>query len=220
MHEILLVAASGLAGTAVGARLWVRSRRHARTRASGGERGPDFDLPAAHGGRLRLAAIQEPVVLVVFMSNRCPGVRAYDARLRALQQTHAGTVKLVGINSIDEDLYPREGLNDMARSLQERGLDFAYGKDVNQRTARSYGALCTPHAFVLDQRRQIRYRGRIDDSLLESGVERRFVEDAIAAILDGGPVAVDETAPLGCSIDESAPSVLTHRRAVPMGFRS
>lgn len=219
MHELLVVAIPGLAGPLAGVLAWLRWRGRRPSLADRGQ-GPEFDLPACGGGRVRLSAIHAPVVVLVFMSNRCPGVRAYDARLRALQATFGDRLQLVGVNSIDEGLYPRESLEAMAKAALDRGLDFPYAKDANQAVAQAYGALCTPQVFVLDAARRLRYTGRIDDSLVESGVTQQYVTLAVESILAGRPVRLPATLPLGCSIDASAASVLMRRPAVPAAMQA
>jgi hypothetical protein len=89
----------------------------------------------------------------------------------------------------------------MRRALADRRLDLLYLKDRDQQVARRLAAVCTPEAVVLDAQRRIRYRGRIDDSLVERGVRKRFLEDALVALRRGREPPVARTAPLGCSID-------------------
>lgn len=140
------------------------------------------------------------------MSNRCPGVKAYDARLVGLQERYRSAgVSIVGVNPIDEHLYPAESPADMAVAAEERGLNFPYLKDADQALARRLGASCTPHVFVLDARRRLRYRGRIDDSFIPARVTRPFLEEAIQDLLAGRHVRVAETPPLGCSLDLQLP---------------
>jgi hypothetical protein len=73
-------------------------------------------------------------------------------------------------------------------------------KDDGGVVARRYGAVTTPHAFVLDERRRLRYRGRVADSRQASTVTVPYLELAVGDVLDGRQVAVAETEPYGCSI--------------------
>ena len=144
----------------------------------------------------------QPAMVVVFMSNRCPGVKAYDGRLRALHQAwSARGVQFLGVNPIDADLYPSEALAGMRTAAHERGLAFPYLKDHTQALARRFGASCTPHAFVLDAKRVIRYHGKIDDAFIEGQATVNYVENALQRLLAGQPVPVRSTPPLGCAID-------------------
>jgi peroxiredoxin len=144
------------------------------------------------------------LIVVVFMSDRCPGVKAYDARLRRLHEEYGQRgVQFVGINPIDERLYPTESLSEMARAAKERGISFPYLKDTRQRLARQFGAVCTPQAFVLDKTRSIKYAGKIDDSFVEANARKSYLKDALDRLLTDRPVLIPETMPLGCTIDRS-----------------
>jgi len=85
--------------------------------------------------------------------------------------------------------------------FNERQLNFPYLKDQDQKVAKSYGALVTLHAFVLDRDRRLRYRGRIDDSRDPKKVEVNDLRNALDDLLSGKEVRVAETQPFACSID-------------------
>ena len=207
MHELLL-AGGGVVGGFIGL-WWARIRWHrARRRAAFaiGDRLPSVpSMPSATGGRVSVVGRGHATVLV-FMSNRCPGVKAYDARLRALHAAFAGTMNFVGVNAIDDRNWPDEDLRSMAQAATDRALPFPYLKDEGQVLARRLGAICTPHVFVLDAKRILRYRGRIDDALLEANAKKPYLRWALEAVAKGEKVGVPETAPLGCSIEFSTPT--------------
>jgi len=219
MHEAA-AALAPLLGTALGgaastAAAWFHWRfRRGAAPLRLGARAPAFEgLRGADGERHASADFRGArALVVVFMSNRCPGVKAYDARLRAL---HAGFapegVAFVGINPVNPHLYPSESLPAMTSAAQERGLAFPYLQDATQEVARSFGAVCTPQVFVLDADRRLRYRGRIDDAFVPSRVRRAYLREALDDVLAGRRVRVAETAPLGCAIpwlasDEAPPA--------------
>jgi peroxiredoxin len=206
MHEFVYAAAPAALGAWWSVRIWML-----RAQAPVGATAAPFDLPGTDGRRHSLASIQAPVVVLLFMSNRCPGVKAYDARLRRLMDRYGpDDVAFVGINPIDEGLYPGERLREMARALEDRDLRLLYLKDAGQTVARDYGAVCTPEVVVLDAGRRLRYRGRIDDSMVERGVRKHYLADAIEAILKGKALRVAETMPLGCSIDAAVANPIVH----------
>lgn len=201
MHELLYAAAPAAVGAWAGGRALLLRRARAR---DPGEPAPPFRLKGTDGRWHTLESIEAPAVVLVFMSNRCPGVKAYDARLRRLMATHPDAA-FVGINPIDDRLYPGETLPRMREALRARRLDgLLYLKDADQAVAAAYGAVCTPEVVVLDGGRRIRYRGRIDDSLVERRVRRHYLEDALEALRRGKAPRVAETPPLGCSIDAVA----------------
>jgi len=70
---------------------------------------------------------------------------------------------------------------------KEKGFNFPYLFDESQQTGQAYGAVCTPHVFILDQNRKVAYIGAIDDNNKESKVEARYVRDALDAILAASP---------------------------------
>lgn len=216
MHELALAGAPILAGSWLSIKWWfaakARRRRGWKDSALGFEHAPGAD------GRLySMDSFRDAKLLVVvFMSNRCPGVKAYDARLAKLQEEfEARGVQFVGINPIDESLYPTESLQEMAVAARERNLAFPYLKDASQTLARRFGAVCTPHTFVLDETRTIRYAGKIDDAFLPSKVSKRYLQDALQALLDGQAPSPSTTPPLGCAIDWSAPTSSSFAQPVP-----
>lgn len=139
--------------------------------------------------------------VVVFIGNGCPTVRSYEGRLMAMANAwRSADVELVAINSNNASLSPSDTLAQMAGRSTNRAYNFAYLKDADGAVARRYGAVCTPHAFVLDSRHRIVYQGRIDDSRMGNTITSHDLENAVADIVAGRPVAVGETEPFGCTI--------------------
>jgi peroxiredoxin len=169
-----------------------------------GEQAPSFDnLPSADGKSYSLSSFDEKeIVVLIFMANRCPTARVYTERLKAIQNDYGPRgVQLLGINSDNQYFLPLESLGVMAQVFTERDLDFPYLKDLDQKVAKSYGALVTLHAFVLDKNRRLRYRGRVDDSRDPQKVEKSDLRAAIEEILSNKEVTMPETRPFACSID-------------------
>ncbi len=160
------------------------------------------DLPGVDGERHSLAVLAgERATVLVFTSGSCPTARSYEDRLIALQDRwrHQG-VHLVAINSNNPHLSPPDTMDAMARRSAMRGFNFPYLKDADGAVARSYGVICTPHAFVLDRDLAIVYTGRIDDSRTGTGIRSCDLEDAIANTVAGRPVSVSRTEPFGCAV--------------------
>ena len=84
---------------------------------------------------------------------------------------------------------------------EERRFNFPYLKDEDQSVAKNYGALVTLHAFVLDNQRKLRYRGRVDDSRDPSKVTTSDLRNALDDLLEGKEVRTPETRPFACSIE-------------------
>jgi peroxiredoxin len=175
----------------------------AATSLSLGDRAPDFgELKGADGKSYRLSSFDDkPVLALVFISNGCPTVRVYDDRLIALQSAYGDSgIQVVALNSNNPYLSPADGYTEMVKRLNETGYNFPYLRDEDGSVARSYGAISTPHAFVFDRDRQLRYRGRIDDSREPSKITSHDLENALTAVLEGRAVEVPETQSFGCAI--------------------
>jgi peroxiredoxin len=168
-----------------------------------GERGRDFDeLLGVDGRRYSLSSFSGTKLLVmVFSCNGCPTVRAAEDGLVALQDAYAGAgVRLLALNANNPYLSPPDTYEEMVKRAEAKGFNFPYVKDADGRVARRYGATRTPHAFLLDGERRLRYRGRIADSRDPAKVTRRDLERAMVDLLAGKAVEVPETEPLGCAI--------------------
>src|SRR5687767_14817655 len=112
MHELLYAAAPAAVGAWFGTRAWMLRR----ARPPLGQQAEPFTLLGTDGRWHSLDSIRAPVVVLLFMSNRCPGVKAYDGRLRRLTAKYGPRVAFVGINPIDQRLYPGEGLAGMRKA--------------------------------------------------------------------------------------------------------
>ncbi|MFQ5951327.1 MAG: thioredoxin family protein [Candidatus Geothermarchaeales archaeon] len=168
---------------------------------------PAFALPGVEGNDHALEDFDEKEVLVVaFSCNHCPTVRAYEDRMIAFQRDYAEReVVLVAINSNDPTNYPEDRFEKMGERSREKGFNFPYLRDRDQTVATAYGATHTPEFFVFDRERRLRYHGRLDDNRDEPDkVARRYVREAIDAILQGGKVETPETYSVGCTIKWSA----------------
>lgn len=177
-----------------------------------GDAAPDFVLPGIDGRSYSLADFKDaPVLMVVFLSNHCPYSHAAETRmLPMIAELRTRGLAVVGINpnhpdavSISELGYSRfdDSFEDMKPYAEEAGFTFPYLYDgETQSTAKAYGALATPHVFVFDRERKLRYAGRFDDSRFAGPtVESPDTRNAIEALLDGRPVPVAMTKPMGCS---------------------
>jgi peroxiredoxin len=178
-----------------------------------GDAAPDFSLKGVDEKVYTLADFKDADVLVVaFLSNHCPYSHAAEARFLPFVKEMAGrSVAFVGINpnspdavTIDELGYSKynDSYDEMKLYAKERGFTFPYLYDGDtQKTAKAYGCLCTPHVFVFDRERKLRYAGRWDDSRFEdpATVKAHEGRDAVEALLAGKPVVVEMTKPMGCS---------------------
>ena len=177
-----------------------------------GASAPDFDLPGADGKRYTLASFADAKVLVlVFTANHCPTAQAYEERIEKLHAGFKGRgvqVALVSPNDplalrLDEQGYSDLGdtLEDMKIRAQDRGWTFPYLYDgETEAMSRKYGPVATPHVFVFDAERKLRFVGRVDDNENPAKAKTSDARNAIEAVLAGKPVPVETTKVFGCSV--------------------
>ena len=162
-----------------------------------------FNLPGVDGNTYSLDSFSEKKILVViFMCNHCPYVKAVLQRLIDLQtETRELGVQLVGINSNDAEKYPDDSFDSMKTIAKEKGLNFPYLFDASQETAKAYDAVCTPDIYAYGPERKLLYRGRIDDNWEhEEKVTQRNLKEAIDLIIAGKELPSDQIPSMGCSI--------------------
>src|SRR4029077_15913649 len=162
----------------------------------------DFQLKGIDGKTHSLKSFADRKALVIIFScNHCPYVQSYEARMVELQRDYLPKgAGLVAINSNDEEGYPEDSFENMITRSKEKGFNFPYLRDETQEIARKYGAICTPHIFLFNQRRNISYRGRIDDNRNPADVKSHDLRNAMDAVLSTKTPTVQETRPFGCSI--------------------
>jgi peroxiredoxin len=168
-----------------------------------GARGPTFsDLLGTDGRRYSLGSFDDkPVLALIFTGNACPTAKAWDEELVRLQSDYrAFGVGLVLVNSNNPYLSPPDRYDEMVKRVEAKGLDMPYLRDENGAVARSYGAVCTPHVFVLDENRRLRYRGRLADSRRPGAAGRHDLREALDDLVHGREVRVPETVPFGCAL--------------------
>ena len=164
---------------------------------------PDFRLPAVDGKTYARDDFRDrPVLVVMFICNHCPYVKAVEDRLIGLaREFEPRGVQFVGVCANDADSYPDDAFDKLAARWRERRYGFPYLHDEAQDVARAFGAVCTPDLFVFDRDRRLAYRGRVDDSWKdESRVTRRELAEAIEALVSGQRPSREQRPSMGCSI--------------------
>jgi peroxiredoxin len=177
-----------------------------------GSPAPDFSLPGVDGKTYTLASFKSAKVLVViFTAVHCPTAEIYEQRIRQIVDDYTSKgVAFVVIqpNSakalrLDEMGYTDVGdtLDDMKvrAAFRKFNYPFLYDGDT-QEIARKYGPTATPHVFVFDSKRQLRYEGRVDSNPREMYAKVPDARNAIDAVLAGTAVPVEKTPTVGCSI--------------------
>lgn len=172
---------------------------------------PDFSLPGIDGKTHTLGEYASAQVLaIVFTCNHCPTAQLYETRLKKLVDNYAGkSVAFIAIEPNDPDAVRLDelGYTDVSDGFEEmkvraayRHFNFPYLYDgATQSVSNSYGPKATPHVFVFDAQRKLRFEGRIDNSQRESLVKTQETKAAIDALLAGQSVKVAHTGVFGCS---------------------
>ena len=162
---------------------------------------PHFALPATDGVTVDTRMIKDTALVVVFTCNHCPYAQAYEDRLIALQQHFDADAQFILVSSNDAVQYPEDNFVAMQQRHDEKAFPFPYCYDESQEVATSFGALCTPHCFVFDRERTLRFKGTVDDSWKDaSAVTAQYLKDAIEAVRKGETPNTPEANAIGCSI--------------------
>jgi peroxiredoxin len=177
-----------------------------------GSPAPDFSLPGVDGRTYSLASFKGAKVLVViFTAVHCPTAEIYERRIRQIVDDYRPKgVAFVVIqpNSAKALRLDEMGYTDLGDTLEDmkiraafRKFDYPFLYDGDtQGTARKYGPVATPHVFVFDSQRLLRYQGRVDSNPREALARVPDARNAIDAVLAGTPVPVEKTPTVGCSI--------------------
>ncbi len=177
-----------------------------------GAAAPDFALPGIDGKTYHLADFASAKILaIVFTCDHCPTAQLYEDRIKKLAEDYRDrgvTVVAIQPNDPKSVRLDEMGYTDLSDSFEEMKIraaqshfNFAYLYDgETQATSRKYGPTATPHVFVFDAERKLRYEGRVDDSSREPLVKRRDAREAINALLAGKAVAEAKAPTFGCSI--------------------
>ncbi|MCX7832878.1 MAG: thioredoxin family protein [Ignavibacteria bacterium] len=142
------------------------------------------------------------ILVIIFMCNHCPYVKAVIKRLVDLQEKLLDKeVRFVGINPNDDVTYPEDSFENMKIFYKENKMNFPYLRDETQEIAKAYDAVCTPDIYVFDSNRRLKYRGRIDDNWKdEEQVRNKELERAINLLLEGKEIDFQQNPSMGCSI--------------------
>lgn len=165
---------------------------------------PDFDLPGTDGRRHTRDGTRGPFgLLVMFICNHCPYVKAIQDRLvHDVHEITSAGVGVIAISSNDATQYPEDSFENMQRLARELDFTFPYAYDESQAVARAYGAVCTPDFFGYDRDLKLRYRGRLDAAHRGPRTPdmKKELVSAMLEIATTGQTAIAQVPSMGCSI--------------------
>ena len=166
----------------------------------------DFKLKNFDGTMISLSNYKDGKgAIVIFDCNTCPYSRAYNDRIIALNKKYASQgFPVITINANDPQISPGDSFDEMISRANQKKYDFPYLVDESQAVAKAFGATNTPHVFVLqkvNEAFQVAYKGTIDNNSRDaSAVSKRYVEDAVDALIAGKTVSTKSTKAIGCGI--------------------
>lgn len=177
-----------------------------------GSKAIDFSLPGVDGKTYSLKDFEKsPVLVIIFTCNHCPTAQAYEDRIKALVSDYGSKgVSIIAISPndplsvrLDEMGYTDLGdsFEDMKIRAKDKQFNFPYLFDgENSELSIKYGPQATPHVFIFDKERILRYSGRIDDKEKPGTATVHDTRNALDAMLAGKAIPVDKTKTFGCSV--------------------
>lgn len=171
-----------------------------------GDKASDFKLKNVDGKLVSLADYKDAKgFIVTFTCNHCPFSVAYEDRIVALDKKYAAKgYPVIAINPNDAVAYPDDSFENMVVRAKEKGFTFPYLRDESQEIAKTYGALRTPHVYILQRSGSdlvVKYIGAMDDnSENASAVTKKYVETALDELLKGEAVKTPFTKAIGCGV--------------------
>jgi len=165
-----------------------------------GDKATDFKLKNVDGKMVSLTDFKEAKgFIVIFDCNTCPYSKAYNERIIDLNEKYAAKgFPVITINANDGS---GDSYEEMVRIANKKKYKFPYLYDETQAIAKTYGATNTPHVFVLNQDLKVSYIGAIDDNARNAAsATKKYVENAVDALLTGKSVPVTKTKAVGCGI--------------------
>jgi len=178
-----------------------------------GSSAPDFSLKGIDNKTYSLASFSKyKLLVIIFTCNHCPTAQAYEERIIQLVKDYTSkNVGIVAVSPNDPSTVRLDelGYTDMSDSFEEmkhrakqKKFNFPYLYDGNtQSMSKAYGPVVTPHVFIFDSKRKLRYQGRIDDVEKPAKTPNHFdTRNAIEELLQNKDVTTKTTKVFGCSI--------------------
>ncbi len=162
-----------------------------------------FELKSTNGQLVSTYHLSDKSALLIIVTcNHCPTAQAYWPRIVSMaKQYEEDNLGVLAINGNDASQKPMDSFAEMQRLVSQYGVPFPYLHDESQEILKQLGAERTPEVFLFNARRELVYKGAIDDAWdNEAAVMRVYLEDAIEFALDGLEIDYPEIPAVGCSI--------------------
>jgi peroxiredoxin len=171
-----------------------------------GDKADDFFLKNVDGKMVSLSDYKDVKgYIVIFTCNHCPYAQMYEERIIALHNKYKPKgFPVIAINPNSPLIVPDDSYEEMQKRSKEMKYPFPYLFDEEQTVYPKYGATRTPHVFIMDTTLVVRYIGAIDDNPeLPSMAKKRYVEDALEAMLRGEIPKPEYTLAIGCTVKKA-----------------
>jgi len=168
-----------------------------------GDVAKDFKLKNLDGKMVSMADYKDAKgFIVIFTCNTCPYAVQYEDRIIELNTKYAPKgYPVIAIQPNNPAAKPGDSFEAMQQRAKDKGFDFPYLLDEGQKVYPVWGAQRTPHVYLLNKEKVIKYIGAIDNNYRDaSAVTEKYVEEAIAAIEKGEEPKVTFTKAIGCTI--------------------
>jgi peroxiredoxin len=168
-----------------------------RKKVAMGQSAGDFHLTDTDGKTHQLSQYRGSVVVIVFWSAECPVSTEYDPYFNQLLDRYAdGQVLVLGIDS-----NVNYGQAEILQALDKRDVRFPVLRDPDSAVADRFGAVTTPHTFIIDAEGYLVYEGAVDDrTFRQREATVNYVDQALIALLAGNRPPTSQTQPYGCTI--------------------
>lgn len=163
-----------------------------------GEPVADFALSDTAGSVIKLSDLKGKIVMLHFWSAKCPFVVRYEERLRKIVEDYEP--KDIVIYAIDSNI--TESREDIKKESEKRNLNYPVLVDPDQKVADQFGAITTPHVFILDKDGRLRYEGAVDDQGWgeKDPVTTSYTRQALDSLLKGEAVPTAQSKTVGCTV--------------------
>ena len=165
----------------------------------------DFSLKNVDGKKISLSGYADKGAIIIFDCNTCPFSKAYNDRIIALHAKYKDKgYPVIAINANDAKMSPGDSFDHMVSQAKSKSYTFPYLIDETQEVAKSFGATNTPHVFVVNKKGDgfvVAYIGAIDNNSRDAqSADKRYVEDAVEALISNQTVSNSKTKAIGCGI--------------------
>lgn len=143
--------------------------------------------------KLETKAAKKSTVLI-FMSAQCPCSASHEELIKTLAQDFPEHQFVAVHSNSDEELEASR------KHFKDANLNFPVIQDEKSTLANHFGALKTPHSYVLDLNGNIVYQGGVTDSHVGPSAKKQYLREVLTDLQAGKAPRYKEKRSLGCYI--------------------